>query len=315
MPSSAVRHFGDPDDYAASIRGAKAEMTVVGRGRFAATITRVDFRRLRLQRFSESLPRIMHSAATTGRAILSFHTQPGPSLLRGGIEVGPSSVARLGANHSYFQRSFDCSRWGSMSLPVEDMLAAGEAIIGCDLAPRAHELVITPRPAALAQLQRLHAEAGSLAENSPDIIANEQAARGLEQALIQAAVTCLDTADHTEDSAAHHRHETIMRRFHIVINEHSGEALYLPDLCARVGVPERTLRLCCNERLGMGPKHYLLLRRMALARQALYRADAATTSVTAIAADFGFWNFGRFSIEYKALFGESPSRTLRGSAP
>lgn len=106
-----------------------------------------------------------------------------------------------------------------------------------------------------------------------------------------------------------------MRRFHAAIAEHAEEAIYIPDLCAIVGVPERTLRLCCYESLGMGPKRYLLLHRMKLARQALRKAVAAATSVTEIAANFGFWNFGRFAVEYKALYDELPSATLRSSTP
>ena len=61
----------------------------------------------------------------------------------------------------------------------------------------------------------------------------------------------------------------------------------------------------------MGPKRYLLLRRMNLARQALRQAAPDTTSVTDIATRFGFWQLGRFAVEYQTLFGESPSATLR----
>jgi hypothetical protein len=43
----------------------------------------------------------------------------------------------------------------------------------------------------MAKLQRLHAVAGNLAERSPEIIANPDAARGLEQALIEAMVARL----------------------------------------------------------------------------------------------------------------------------
>jgi AraC-like DNA-binding protein len=63
----------------------------------------------------------------------------------------------------------------------------------------------------------------------------------------------------------------------------------------------------------MAPKRYLLLRRMHLARRALREAAPDTTTVTDIATRFGFWQLGRFSIDYRALFGEAPSVTLLGN--
>jgi AraC-like DNA-binding protein len=87
--------------------------------------------------------------------------------------------------------------------------------------------------------------------------------------------------------------------------------MYLADICSAVGASERTLRSCCEERLGMGPIRYLWLRRMHLARRALLGADPTTTTVTQIATDYGFWELGRFSVAYQVLFGESPSASLR----
>jgi AraC-like DNA-binding protein len=101
-----------------------------------------------------------------------------------------------------------------------------------------------------------------------------------------------------------------MRRFHRAIEQHIDDPLYVPELCREIGASERTLRTCCIEHFGMGPKHYLLLRRMNLFRRALREGNAAATTVTEIATRYGFWQFGRLAIEYKALFGEVPSATL-----
>jgi AraC-like DNA-binding protein len=62
----------------------------------------------------------------------------------------------------------------------------------------------------------------------------------------------------------------------------------------------------------MGPIRYLSLQRMHLVRQALQRADIASSTVTKIATDYGFWQLGHFSTAYRVLFGETPSETLLG---
>jgi AraC-like DNA-binding protein len=149
-----------------------------------------------------------------------------------------------------------------------------------------------------------------LAEDAPSVLAHPEAARGLEQALIDAMVACIRTGDAGEDRAARRQHTRIMRRFHREIEDNLEQVLFIPDLCAALGVSERTLRACCEESLGTSPHRYLVLRRMHLARKALQEGRPTTTSVTDIAAQWGFWNFGRFAGEYKLLFGELPSVTL-----
>ncbi len=86
---------------------------------------------------------------------------------------------------------------------------------------------------------------------------------------------------------------------------------YMPEIAKAIGVSVRCLSACCQEHLRIGAKQYLLLRRMNLARRALSVADALVTNVTDVATQHGFWEFGRFAVAYKFLFGESPSVTLR----
>jgi AraC-like DNA-binding protein len=310
MPSSAVRCFTDPDDYTSAIRATNAELTVMGRGHFTAKLTRIDLHRLWMQRFFDSLPRVAHSAARSGRAIISFRTEPGPSLLSRGVELQPTTITRLGEAQNSFLRSSGSACLGAMSLSVEDMASIGAAMAGCDLTPPKDALTVTPPAAAMARLQRLHMAAGQLAEDAPEIIANPDAARGLEQALIEAMIGCLGKGEVGEDTVAQRQHQLIMRRFRRVMEENPDQSLYLPEICTAVGVSDRTLRRCCQEHLGMGAKRYLLLHRMHLARRALRERSPAEATVTEIAGRYGFWHFGRFAGAYRSLFGEMPSTTL-----
>ena len=310
MPSSTVRKFTDPDEYAAAIRGANAELAITGRGRFAAEITRIDLHRLWMQRLSDNLPRVSHFAIESGRAIVTFRTQPGPSLLSGGAEMLPTNLVRHGQGGSSFQRPSGSAWRGAMSLPVADAVAIGETLGGRDLTQPKQTLIVTPAPSAMAKLQRLHAAAGQLAEDAPEIIAHPEAARGLEQALIEALVGCLDQGAASEDRVAQRHHSIVMRRFRRVLEEDPSQPLYVTEICKMIGVSDRTLEMCCQEQLGMGPKRYLVLRRLNLARRALREAAPDTTTVTDVATQYGFWHFGRFAGVYCSLFGESPSATL-----
>ena len=313
MPSSVVRNFTDPDDYAASIRAGAVQFTVTGRGEFEAKLIRIDLHRLWMQRFSDNLPRIADvTSVIPGRAYLTFRTQRGPSLVQSGLDLDPSTVLRHGPAREYYQRTSGSACFGTMSVPVEDIAPVGEAMAGLDLATPRDTMPITPPPPAMVKLQRLHAAAGALAENAPKVITNPDAARGLEQALIEAMVDCLGYREDHHSSVTQGQHAIIMRRFRRVVEENPEQPLYIPEICNAIRVPSRTLSMVCQEHLGMGPKRYLVLRRLHLARRALRDEAPGTTTVTDIATRFGFWQLGRFSVEYQALFGESPSATLRG---
>jgi AraC-like DNA-binding protein len=158
----------------------------------------------------------------------------------------------------------------------------------------------------MARLQRLHAAAEYLARNAPEIIANPEASRGLEQQLIHAMVESLGPAGSEEDRSAKRSHSRIMRRFHAAVAATGDRAVYLSELCSVVGVSDRTLRACCQEQLGMSPLRYLWLRRMQLARRALVRAEPTSTTVTDVATGHGFWELGRFAVAYAPFMASRP---------
>jgi hypothetical protein len=144
MLSSSLRTFTDPDDYAAAIRQGTAELTVTGRGRFAAQLVRIDLHRLWMQRFSENLPRIRHVDGAGKRAVFSFPTLPGPGHSYNGVDLLSANIIRHKEGANYLLRSSMGTAFAAMSLPLEDMTSIGTAIAGCDLTPPRVSLILTP---------------------------------------------------------------------------------------------------------------------------------------------------------------------------
>jgi len=82
------------------------------------------------------------------------------------------------------------------------------------------------------------------------------------------------------------------------------------DICAVLGVSERTLRYAFHEYVGMSPVAYLRTRRLNHVRAVLARSDPQQVTITQVAMRYGFLHLGRFAGDYKSMFGEAPSKTL-----
>jgi transcriptional regulator GlxA family with amidase domain len=87
-------------------------------------------------------------------------------------------------------------------------------------------------------------------------------------------------------------------------------AIGLPEIVAASGVPGRTLVQHFRDFKGTSPMRYLRAARYDKVREALRRAEPEE-SIADIAAKWGFSHMGRFSVDYRSRFGETPSETLR----
>lgn len=309
MPDSAVLTVTDPYEHQQLLRSAKVRLIATASGHYRADLTRIDFDRLWMQRSHDYRPRLLHTAVGTSRAITFFQTddQQAP-LFHSGRELLPDEIMVYAPGAEHYQHSKSVCRWGSLSLTPDDLAAAGIAITGRELRPPTVTHRRRPPSGLLTRLRDLHSAAGKLAETVPDILAQPAVARAVEQELILATVRCLTEGE--ADPASGHKRLSVMRRLENLLKDAGDRPLHLPEVCGAIGVSERTLRLHCLEHLGLSPHRYLLLRRMNQARRALGAADPTTTTVTAVATSYGFWELGRFSVAYRHLFGEPPSTTL-----
>jgi AraC-like DNA-binding protein len=307
MPSGTVLTLRDPYEFQTINRDVRHKVVVTARGTYRSQATRIELDRLLLRRGWQSLPTIWHAATPEERSVVVFPTSQTPGIWVG-IEVQPGDIFFRSKGGEHHVHSRENMHYGSMSLAADDLAAFGRALVGRDLNEPPGSRMMRPRPSAMSRLLRLHAAAGHLAETAPEVLAIPTVAKGMEQELVCAMVACL--TDTTATTSYRPSQQAAMRRFEQVLEANQDEPLYMPEICAAIGVPGRTLRHLCQEHLGVSPHRYLWLRRMNLARRALILADPREKTVTEIAANHGFWEFGRFAVTYRKLFDESPSVTL-----
>jgi AraC-like DNA-binding protein len=201
-------------------------------------------------------------------------------------------------------------RLGSMSLTIRALDAACKAITGLEFSGSPLKHLVRPNAALMSRLLKLHEMVGQIATTVPDVLEVPEVARSLEQQLIHILVRCLTEGVSVQMTSGGRRHDKIVSQFEEYLEARPHRPLYVTEICAAIDTSERTLRAACEEHLGMGPIRYLALRRMHLVRRALSRAIPSATTVTSIATDHGFWELGRFAVNYHSLFGETPSVTL-----
>jgi transcriptional regulator GlxA family with amidase domain len=94
------------------------------------------------------------------------------------------------------------------------------------------------------------------------------------------------------------------------IEDHYSKTIRMEDVCGHTGASLRTLQRSFREYFQVSPSDYIKARRLNAARQDLLAGAPSRARVARIALDNGFVHLGRFSIDYREHFCESPRETL-----
>lgn len=112
------------------------------------------------------------------------------------------------------------------------------------------------------------------------------------------------------DTAASRRLATVMLARELV-SRPMNHATTVDEVCAELHLTRRTLQNHFHSVVGDSPADFLKAVRMNACRRKLREGGA---TVQDVAAQWGFFHMGHFSHDYKQMFGELPSQTLRGAA-
>src|SRR5215472_17877250 len=169
MSSSAFPTFTDLDAFHAAFRDMRAESVITGRGNFRADFTTIQLDRLSLQEAEETLPRTAYSAVDPRRFAITFISDPRQQIHTDGLELLPDAIVVFRAASEAHNRFASATRWSTVTLPREDVAAAGRTLIGRELIAPPHTHLIKPAPPLMSKLLGLHKADSHLARAAPEV--------------------------------------------------------------------------------------------------------------------------------------------------
>lgn len=160
--------------------------------------------------------------------------------------------------------------------------------------------------------QRIRQQLGQALDCTPQRF-NEATAKLMEHSLLGGFLDLLGSVE----SAGKRRRPSVPARQSLVkmsqqiaLASHD-EPITILDLCQRLHVSRRALQYSFQTIADTNPVDYLRSVRLNAVRRRLAMSSPAEVSIGDAAAQWGFYHLSHFASQYKALFGELPSQTLR----
>jgi AraC-like DNA-binding protein len=318
-PGVVALEFAECDQFAEAIRHEDIEVVQTVGGRFSNQIFLIPLAGALVRYGCHQSPWLCSATALPGHvSVVLDAVSEGPTLQNGQAIYEAQALGLYGSGAEHVSRS---SPGEYFYAPFSEarFQAAWQAATGQETPIRADEFRrVRPEGRRWQALLELIAALRRQAEHAPDAFHDPIIRGAVERSLLSAVVLAV-AADQDRTKAPANRTSTrsrfaLVRRAQEHLRAHAHQPVYVLDLCAATGVSERTLRDAFLEQCGMGPIRYLKLRRLHEVRRTLRATAPETTSVKAVALANGFWELGRFAVDYRQSFGESPSQTLQRAA-
>lgn len=174
------------------------------------------------------------------------------------------------------------------------------------------QLVLQLTPDKARYLRQLHLGALAQASALSDRAHDEQALMQLRDEILIEWIEALPPLVDMSDLQSLERRKQLVNRACELMLAHADEPLSILQVCSKLGASRRKLNYCFQDVLGTTPVKYLRALRLNSVRRALRHASPGDT-IQDIASHWGFWHLSQFAQDYKQLFGELPSATLRKS--
>lgn len=314
VDQSASRHqmvegcFDDIDAMAASPLAWNQEYEQIGRGRFHGQLTQLMMDRLQLGRVIWSPGVLQRGTAPVGTWVFGLPLSAEGSLHVRRRPVRPGELLAATSRDDVGFTATGRTEIMVVVLPtllIDRWVQARRGIDKFDVdlpSPRwqVPAAEMNRRASALSGLLE------SLAKQPNDFLAGQGLSQ-VEERIFDAILDMIPSAEVIEPL---HSRARIAREVLKVLKERLDDPPTITELCVAVGARERTLHMSCVEAFGRPPATLLAELRFNAVHRALIRPPSKDSSVTAVAAHYGFTHFGRFAAIYRQRFGELPSATF-----
>ena len=308
--------FSDFDEFADSIRGIAGRFVPTARSEDdwwveAATLGRVELQQLQIGGAAT------YAGDGTPNTLTLGIPMTDPKRIRiDGHGLEDNSLIYLKRDQPFTFAARTTTRWAGVTIPLREvarpeMFDAEHVMNMLEPGTRAQS-----RAECLDRLRQLVSRVG--AQDDTVGFLDPAASSAAEEDVLAAVLQTIEAS-----SATHDKHigrpqvsrSRVIARTLALIAAKQGQPLFIDDLCQATEVSERTLRNVFHEYFGVGPMRLLKVRQLLEIRRELLAADPTRDTVARIAASFGVWDFSLFARNYKALYGESPSESLRRTPP
>ena len=299
--------FSDVDHVAEATRHANVEMSVAGGQGYRGGLLALDAQGVSIQWGFHGLPMLARGQIGAGTILAQWKSMI-PIRCNGQV-TGKGLFFYPTGSELQVRTEGPCS-WVSASVADLERHAvslAPEVDLGGDSQVRYSVGTL----ASVCAVRSLLHDVRRAVVSGMDLLRNPEARRALAAELGAAMVRAVAG----ERPQRYREHlaacSALVRRADEYLRSNAYQPVTVSELCAALGTGEARLRDAFQRVYGVNPANYLRLRRLHLVRRKLTTTRREECTVSAAAASLGFFEFGRFAGEYRAMFGELPSQTKR----
>lgn len=152
----------------------------------------------------------------------------------------------------------------------------------------------------------------NLIQAKPEVLKTENSLRMINDTILRLVFNALKvTTPCNEKRANQSKRSQGVRHVMDYLHNYGQNIPTIPELCKVAKLSERNLQYGFKEYLGVTPIRYLRLLRLNGVRRDLLLNRGKKDKIVDVALDWGFIELGRFASEYRQLFQELPSATLK----